>query len=103
VKKKLKKSILAGILLPVAVVIIIQCFLSGIANISNGHAEEDKRRLEDVLRQNSVACYAAEGFFPPDLDYLVEHYGVQIDESRYIVKYEPIAENLMPDITVLEK
>lgn len=102
-KKKLTKSILAGILIPVAIVIVIQCFLSGIANISTGHAEEDKRRLEEVLRENAVACYAAEGFFPPDIEYLEKHYGVQIDKDRYIVNYDAIAENLMPDITVLEK
>jgi len=50
-----------------------------------------------------VACYATEGFYPPDIAYLEEHYGIQIDKSRYVVKYTAIAENLMPDITVLEK
>ena len=32
-----------------------------------------------------------------------EHYGIQIDEERYLVRYEIFAENLMPDITVVEK
>jgi hypothetical protein len=50
-----------------------------------------------------VACYAAEGVYPPDLDYLKEHYGLQINEERYTVFYEIFAENLMPAITVLEK
>ena len=49
-----------------------------------------------------VACYAAEGIYPPDLDYLKDHYGVQVDEERYTVFYSVFAENLMPDITVLE-
>ena len=49
-----------------------------------------------------MACYAAEGAYPTSLDYLKERYGVQIDEERYTVYYSAFAENLMPDITVLE-
>ena len=49
-----------------------------------------------------MACYAAEGFYPPNLDYLKDRYGLQIDEKRYTVRYTAFAENLMPDITVLE-
>ena len=33
---------------------------------------------------------------------LEEHYGVQVDEDRYTVFYEAFAENLMPEITVVE-
>ena len=33
---------------------------------------------------------------------LLSHYGIQVDEERYTVHYSAIAENLMPDITVLE-
>lgn len=50
-----------------------------------------------------MACYAAEGIYPPNLDYLREHYGIQIDETRYMVVYDVFASNLMPDITVLEQ
>jgi len=94
---------LLGILMPVLVVVVLLCFMSGLSNLTQGHAEEDKRRLEDVLRRAAVACYAAEGMYPPDLEYLEQHYGIQIDYDRYVVDYISIAENLMPDITVLEK
>lgn len=39
---------------------------------------------------------------PPDLEYLKNHYGIQIDEQRYTVYYNRFAQNLMPDVTVLE-
>lgn len=93
---------LASILMPLAVIVLLLCFLSGIANLTMGHSQEDKQRLEDVLKESAVACYAVEGFYPPNLEYLEEHYGIQIDKRRYIVRYTAIAENLMPDITVLE-
>ena len=89
--------------MPLAILALLLCFLTGISNVSRGHSQEDKRRLEEVLREAAVACYAAEGIYPPDLAYLEEHYGVQIDRRHFVVRYTAIAENLMPDITVLEK
>ena len=91
-----------GILMPLAVVGVLLCFLSGVADVSNGHALEEREHLEDVLHRAAVACYSVEGFYPPNLAYLEEHYGVQINRNRYTVSYIPVAENLMPDITVLE-
>ena len=102
-KNREKKPVLAGILMPLAAIALLLCFLSGISNVTRGRSAEDKQRLEDVLRRAAVACYAAEGRYPESLEYLVEHYGVQIDSRHFIVSYMPIAENLMPDITVLEK
>ena len=92
-----------GVLLSVAVVAVLAGFLGGVKNLSHGRAEEDKARLEDVLRRSAVACYAAEGIYPPSVEYMEEHYGLQIDKENYEVSYNVIAENLMPDITVLEK
>ena len=102
-RKKVKKNVLGGILLPVVCVAVLLCFLSGITNVLHAKEGEEKQRLEEVIRQNAVACYAAEGMYPSNLAYLEEHYGVQIDWNRYDVFYEPIAQNLMPDITVVEK
>jgi len=78
-------------------------FFAALNNLAGGQRDEGKEQLETALRRASVACYAAEGVYPPTLDYLTEHYGVQIEGDRYIVFYEIFANNLMPDITVLEK
>lgn len=101
-KREKGTSVLAGILLPVAAVLVVLAFLTGISNLTQGRAQEDQAQLEEVLRRSAVACYAAEGIYPPDLAYLEEHYGVQIDQERYTVIYEVFASNLMPDITILE-
>lgn len=98
-----KNSILAAILMPTVCVAVLLFFLSGISNVSHSRDGEEERRLEDAIRRNAVACYAAEGMYPPDLEYLEEHYGIQINRERFDVIYQPIAENLMPDITVIEK
>ena len=62
-----------------------------------------KQQLETVLRRTAVSCYAAEGFYPPDVAYMQENYGLQYDEETYVIRYERPASNWMPDITVLER
>ena len=90
------------VLLVPAVLLVLGMFMTGLSNLETGRQSEGKQQLEDAVRRAAVACYAAEGIYPPTLDYLSEHYGVQIGD-QYIVFYEIFASNLMPDITVLEK
>lgn len=91
-----------ALLLPVVAVAAALCFFTALSNLESGRADEGRRQLEEALRRSAVACYAAEGMYPPDLTYLEDHYGLQIDADRYTVYYDVFASNLMPDITVLE-
>ena len=100
-KKKFWFPLLRGLLLPAVCAAVLVLFSTGLESLSSGHETEDQRQLETALRRGCVACYAAEGIYPPNLDYLKEHYGVQVDETRYAVMYDVFADNLMPDITVL--
>lgn len=101
-KKSGLGALLRGLLLPAVAVAALLCFATAVDSLDSGRSEEDLRQLEETLRRSCVACYAAEGVYPPNLDYLKERYGLQIDEERYTVKFSAFAENLMPDITVLE-
>lgn len=80
---------------------ILAVFLISLAKLDRGSSELQRQQLEDSIRRSCVACYATEGVYPPNLEYLEEHYGLQIDRSRYTVFYEIFAENLMPEITVV--
>lgn len=91
------------LLLPVAAAAVLILFLVGLSNLDGARSEEGRQQLEEALRRGAVACYATEGIYPPDVEYLKKHYGVQVDEERYAVFYEVFASNLMPDITVLER
>ena len=66
-------------------------------------SKEGLKQLETSVRRSCVACYASEGVYPPNIEYLEDNYGLIIDHSKYTVRYSVFAENLMPDITVLEK
>lgn len=94
---------LRGIFLSLGILVVVLCFFTAVSNLSGGHRTEGREQLETALRRAAVTCYATEGIYPPGLDYMIEHYGVQIDESRYAVYYDVFADNLMPNITVLEK
>lgn len=78
-------------------------FFVAVSGVETSADRQGRERLEAALRRSAVACYAAEGVYPPTVDYICDHYGVQIDEERYMVDYVVFAENLMPDITVLER
>lgn len=100
-KHSVWRSLLRGLLFPLAAVVILLCFATALNHLDSGRKTEGLVQLEEAIRQSCAACYAAEGIYPPTLDYLQEHYGLQID-TRYTVHYTVIAKNLMPDITVLE-
>lgn len=97
------RPLVSSVILPLIAAAVLLFFLTALGNLGDGQRSEGKAQLEAALHRAAVACYACEGIYPPSLDYLIEHYGIQIDDSRYLVVYEAFAENLMPDITVLEK
>lgn len=97
-KKIRRKSIM---LLLIVLLLTAVWFLAAAGNVDAGQQEAGRQQLEEALRRAAVACYAAEGIYPPTVDYLTQHYGIQIDRERYYVFYEVFAENLMPEITVL--
>lgn len=85
-----------------ALLAVLLAFSMALRQVEDGRKTEGIRILEESVRRSAAACYAAEGMYPPDLDYLQEHYGLQIDGNRYTVCYSVFGANMMPDITVLE-
>ena len=100
-KKNGLGSLLRGFLLPLAAVAAVLWFATAVDSLDSGRSEEDLRQLEEALRRGCAACYAAEGVYPPNLEYLEDHYGIRVDEERYAVFYSAFADNLMPDVTVV--
>ena len=87
----------------IIVVLLIVCFIGAVSKVDDRQQAEGKKQLETALRRTAVSCYALEGFYPPDVTYMQRHYGLQFDEKAYIVHYELIASNWMPEITVQER
>ena len=92
-----------GILPFLLAAIVVICVWHGITVTADRTSLQEKQSLEEAVRRDIVTCYALEGTYPESLDYLKEHYGRTYNENRYIVNYEVLVSNLMPDVTVIEK
>ena len=103
INMKQRKKLIPVLLRVIGAAAILLCFGLWLTGLNRRQREAGRLQLETAIRRSAAACYAAEGIYPPDLDYLKEHYGLQVDEDRYLVFYEVFAHNLMGEITVLER
>lgn len=101
-RERIWVRLVKNLVMPLAALGVVLFFAMALNSLEQGQSEKGLIQLEEALRRGCVSCYAAEGIYPPTLEYLQEHYGVQVDGTRYKVFYEAFAENLMPVITVLE-
>ena len=83
-------------------VIIIAVFLIGISFIASTSSKDQKQVLTDAVNKDIIHCYAVEGYYPPSLAYIEDHYGLTYDKSRYLVDYVPVGDNIMPSVTIVE-
>lgn len=82
---------------------IFGCFTLAVSTISRQTAEEEKQALEQAIQRDITLCYATEGQYPPNLQYLKENYGLTYDNSRYYVDYQALGANIFPEYTILVK
>ncbi|MGI6620978.1 MAG: hypothetical protein ACOX35_05970 [Bacillota bacterium] len=79
----------------------VACF-----SISSYREELEKSEVESIKRaieRAAVQCYALEGHYPPDLEYLEENYGIRINRAKYHCEYFVFASNVRPHINVIKK
>lgn len=91
-------------LLTVGIFLLMMGFLYyGVSSIQRISDEKQLENLQNSIRCSVVQCYALEGRYPENLDYLKKYYGISYDEKKYYVDYTAQSSNLMPDITVLKR
>ena len=82
---------------------IIALMWFGLGEAQDRSGGEQSKLLKDALRRASASCYAIEGRYPPSLDYILDHYGVVVNDDKFVVTYSAFAENIMPTIIVAER
>ncbi len=92
-------------LIAVAVVcLVIAGIIAAIAcNSGKDIGDESAAAITEAVKRSALQCYVVEGIYPPDLTYLEENYGLQINTQDYYVTYNAFASNLPPDIIVTAK
>lgn len=63
--------------------------------------ESRKDTIAKAVKQAALQCYTVEGYYPSNLEYLIEHYGLMVNQNRYIISYQSLSSNEMPVIQVL--
>ena len=100
-RKRFKiRSIYVGILLFIGFMVI---FMFGVRFMDDGNNGRQEQALRSAMERDVMHCYAIEGFYPPSLDYIEEHYGLTYDRSVYIVDYQPMGNNIYPNYTIIKK
>ena len=81
--------------------LVIAGIVWGAAMTQEQAADQSLRLTEESIRRAAVQCYALEGIYPVNIQYLMDHYGIRPDTSRFIIHYRYIADNLLPEIAVI--
>lgn len=100
--KQEKNSILKFLPLLLLVICII-LFAQFSSQLTADNTARSKTALERALTRSITQCYALEGTYPPNLQYLVDHYGLIYDSDYYFIDYNYIGSNLRPDVTIIER
>ena len=100
----MKKMSLSFVSMLVCLAVMAALALLVVINVKEYGSSYNERRLDEI-RSTVLSCvsqcYALEGAYPPDLQYLEDNYGLIMDKSRYIYHYEMFASNIFPDVKVL--
>ena len=83
--------------------IVVTAIIPAINSVSYNTTVQQQKSLESALQRGIIECYALEGSYPESLQYLEEHYGVIYNKKQFFVDYQPIAENIMPNVTVIKR
>lgn len=92
------RVLLRPILMLAALVLVV----FGMGTVSEKQNKETLKQVEDAVNKAVISCYSIEGKYPATVEYIEENYGLQVDHERYHVFYEIFADNIKPEVTVVE-
>lgn len=99
-----KKSFSITAYLPVLLLVLaLGVFVAFSDSFAETNIAYEKDLLQKALDRSITQCYALEGTYPNDLEYLEEHYGLTYNKDHFFVDYQYIGGNLRPDVTIIEK
>ncbi|HOA20566.1 MAG TPA: hypothetical protein PK516_09410 [Sedimentibacter sp.] len=86
-----------------SIIILIAYMYIAVDSAQRKSDEESYKILSDAIIRSAVQCYAIEGFYPPDIEYLENNYGLLVDHNKYFVSYSVFASNIIPEVQVFLK
>lgn len=97
-----KEKLHIGQFLPVLLLLFVTAlFAFSSDNLTNAADSREQEIVSTALNRSITQCYALEGNYPPDLDYLCDHYGFTYNKDHFFIDYQYIGSNLRPDVTII--
>ena len=92
------------IILPIVLfALILIIALYGVENASDSSGRLQYDVTVRAISRALADCYAIEGYYPPNMDYLYDNYNVRVDEDKYFVLYEIFAPNVSPTVKLIDR
>lgn len=90
---------------PYLLYIILPAILIGfgfmLSSVDKSTVDRERESLQKAIYRDMIHCYATEGYYPPSLEYIKAHYGLYYDENTFVVDYQPVGNNIRPEITII--
>ena len=85
------------------ILLFLLFFYTSVENVKIRRDNENIHILEDAIIRSAVQTYAIEGFYPPDIQYMEDNYGLMVDHEKYAISYDVFASNIMPEVVIYLK
>ena len=82
---------------------LVLCLVFSLNLVDSKTTGEQADMLKEAVLRATMTCYAVEGRYPQRVDELERHYGIAYDHEKYIVVIDGFAQNVLPEIRVLQK
>ena len=86
----------------VIILLIVYMYIA-VDNAKKKNDEESYNILSEAIIRSAVQCYAIEGFYPPNIEYLENNYGLLVNHDKYFISYSVFASNIIPEVEVFLK
>lgn len=98
--KKFNPKAITLLLMVLIIVVAMIIPLPSLGSFMDSAPERDEAAVTEAIQRSLVQCYALEGAYPPNLEYLASHYGIKLDRENYFYHYEVYTANMRPTVYV---
>ena len=97
-----RAGLYSGITISVVIFILVLAItLAGTGSVGDTVKSEGLVAVTRMVKRAVVECYALEGEYPPNIEYLEQFYGIDYNSEKYVVYYQSLGDNIMPQIKVM--
>ena len=102
-KRSYFKRILSFFLPLLLFAAMLAWFIIATTNAASSTDEKEFTALKNGIENSITMCYAIEGAYPVNIEYLCDNYGLLYDKEKYFIDLDRFASNIRPTVTIIRK